>query len=145
MKTIAFIALWATGGLAAGGSAATETTTALLGVQQPAAATLRPAAAAIDRKCSRALKRLRLEYRSLEGPYGGCACIARQLEASLKIDHYQAALDTFLTAVIARGAKPEELPKIRGRFRQIRDFHALTSASYRMVVGTTTSALKQCG
>ena len=145
MNALALIAVWASGGLAAGGAAMPEPESFINSTRLAAAATMRPAAAAIDRKCTRALKRLRLEYRSLDGPYGGCACIARQLESNLVIEHYQAALDTFLTAVIARRAKPEELPQIRGRFRKIRSFHALSQPTYRTVVKTTTSALKMCG
>ena len=144
MKTIALIAIWATGGSAAGG--ATIEAPSGYTMQEPSeVAVVRPSVRAIDRKCTVALKRLRLEYRSIDGPYGGCGCIARQLESKLGAEEHQAALDTFLTAVLARKAKPEDMPQIRNRFRDIRAHYALSIERYRGVIRSTTAALKSCG
>ena len=136
-------ALWVVGGLAAGAVAIEPETH--LSVRKGSIGQLDGRAAVLDRRCTRALKRMRLEYRSLHGPYGGCRCIATALEQGLQRPQHQAALDTFLTAVLARKATDDQLSEVRSRFAKIRDFHSLTPASYRVVVKTTVSALQGCG
>lgn len=143
MTLTSVAALWVAGGLAAGAAGMPTTTHMVLPKQ--AMTKLEGPAAVLNRQCARALKRMRLEYRSIDGPYGGCRCIASSLERDLVTDQYQAAIDTFLTAVIARKASDQQLPAIRARFAKIRDFHSLTPASYRVVVRKTVSALQGCG